>query len=270
MKSFEELYYEAPSFWQEGAVLTDRMKELAALVPAGTRTLLDVGCGNGKFGHYLNENRPEIEVTGVDRSETALSYVQFNKVQAPITAIPLEDLSFDTVTCLQVLEHLHAPATAPALDQLARLARDTLIVEVPFAENIAGNRTTCPRCTTTFNVDLHIDSFDEARLKRLFDDRGFRFVDWIFPERKQHLWLLDSAIDALNALRAKDPGFLSPICPLCGYSEGDRTVFTVGGANRTPPARSGIRKAVSNLVKKAWPKVEVRGYAVACLYKRVG
>lgn len=268
MKSFEELYYEAPSFWQEGVVLTARMPELAAMVPAGTRTLLDVGCGNGKFGHYLNEHRPEITVTGVDRSETALSQVQFNKAKAPIDAIPFEDRSFDVVSCLQVIEHLHAPVTERALDELARVARDFLLVEVPFDEDIAANRTTCPRCTTTFNIDLHLDSFDEPRLKSLFDTRGFQFVDWIFPERKTRLWLIDAAIVAFKNWRTKRPPFMSPICPLCGYSEGDRTAANLLPPAASPRPKKGVRKLVARL-KSVWPKVELRGYAVACLYKRV-
>lgn len=268
MKSFEEQYYEAPSFWQAGAVLTQRMAELADMLPAGTRSLLDVGCGNGAWGHYLMSARPEIEVTGVDRSETALSHVRFNKRQGSIDALPFADHSFDAVTCLQVIEHLHAPVAGPALDELSRLARHTMIVEVPFDEDLSANRTTCPRCTTMFNVDLHFDSFEEGRLKTLLDDRGFRFVRWIFPQRKERLWLIDDAYAAVKSLREKRPEFMSPICPLCGYTEGDRTAVSLMPRTAAPATKAGLKKAVASL-KSLWPKVEVRGYAVACLYKRI-
>jgi SAM-dependent methyltransferase len=268
MKSFEEQYYEAPSFWQAGAVLTGRMNDLVAMLPSGTRSLLDVGCGNGAWGHYLIEARPEIEVTGVDRSEAALAHVRFKKQQAAIDALPFEDCSFDAVTCLQVIEHLHAPVAEVALDQLARLARNVLIVEVPFDEDIAANRTTCPRCTTTFNIDLHFDRFGEKRLKSLFDSRGFEFGGWIFPERKERLWLIDDAYTALTSLRAKRPEFVSPICPLCGYTEGDRTAISLTPETMSGSPKAGLRRALSSL-KHFWPKVEARGYSVACLYLRV-
>ena len=40
--------------------------DVARLVPAGTRRLLDVGCGAGGLGRSLRRRAPEIELVGVE------------------------------------------------------------------------------------------------------------------------------------------------------------------------------------------------------------
>ena len=272
MKSFEELYYEAPSFWAAGAVNTQRFDELVELIPASADTLLDVGCGNGAWGHFLMEARPGLTVHGVDRSEVALSRVTFNKQIASIDSLPFQDRSFDIVSCLQVIEHLHAPIAETALDEIARVARKSVIIEVPYDEDIAASRTDCPRCKTRFNIDLHLDSFGHERLLTLLDDRGFRFAKIIYPERKEHLLFVSASLNWLAKLRQPKPHFVSPICPLCGYSEGDRTVMSLKRPDLAVTARPGsrLKGSIKALMNRYWPKTMVTGYAAACLYERIG
>ncbi|MEO9063696.1 MAG: hypothetical protein ABI277_05155, partial [Burkholderiaceae bacterium] len=40
--------------------------DMIALVPAGVRRLLDIGCGEGGFGARLAAERPGVEVWGVE------------------------------------------------------------------------------------------------------------------------------------------------------------------------------------------------------------
>lgn len=274
MNRFEREYYEAESFWARGA-LSDpsnqrRVNEVAKLVPADVRTLIDVGCGNGAFGHQLMKQRPDIVITGVDRSKSALAHVEFEKLQASIDAIPVQDRSFDCATCLQVIEHLPVDVYTRAISELRRIARTYIIIGVPYDEDIEANSTTCPSCRTRFNVDLHLSRFDEERMRTLLP--GFRLIRSIFPGSKQRLWKLDDILNKAAAARRPEPGFLSPICPLCGYSEGDKTAISLGESTspiRAPPGR--VRKLVrsaAQVVRKAWPKEVVRGYWVTSLYER--
>ena len=55
---------------------------------------------------------------------------QPHRVCASVLSLPFAARSFDTVTCLEVLEHLDDPAAA--VRELARVARRAVVVSVPF------------------------------------------------------------------------------------------------------------------------------------------
>ena len=83
MSSFEKEYYESDQFWR-GDMLQDsankeRIKTTASMIPAGTKSLADIGCGNGIFINYLRETREDLDLMGVDRSAMALKYVRAKK-----------------------------------------------------------------------------------------------------------------------------------------------------------------------------------------------
>jgi SAM-dependent methyltransferase len=64
-------------------------------------TLLDIGCGNKPYKKYL-ETRVT-EYVGCDIEQSSLEVVD---VICSATNIPLENDSFDTIICTQVLEHI--------------------------------------------------------------------------------------------------------------------------------------------------------------------
>jgi ubiquinone/menaquinone biosynthesis C-methylase UbiE len=55
---------------------------------------------------------------------------QPHRVCASVLSLPFAARSFDTVTCLEVLEHLDDPSAA--VRELARVARRAVVVSVPF------------------------------------------------------------------------------------------------------------------------------------------
>jgi SAM-dependent methyltransferase len=105
---------------------------IARLGPPPAAELLDAGCGSGRnmvdlaaFGH----------VTGVDPADYSVERARERGVgtvvQAGLEALPLEDASFDVVTCLDVIEHLDDDVGA--LRELVRVTRPggSLVVTVP-------------------------------------------------------------------------------------------------------------------------------------------
>lgn len=113
------------------------LRELDAVV-AGLepRSVLDVGCGEGVVTERLARLLEDATVLGIDADDAALreewaSRRLDNLSFAPGSAydLPFEDGAFELVCAVEVLEHLERPGDA--LDEMARVARRTLLLSVP-------------------------------------------------------------------------------------------------------------------------------------------
>ncbi|MGI8584351.1 MAG: class I SAM-dependent methyltransferase [Chitinophagaceae bacterium] len=270
MNSFEQQYYEAETFW-EGEMLQDpanrdRILNTAALIPLDTKTLADIGCGNGIFVNYLLDNNKALQITGVDRSKTALKYVRSNKIAADIASLPFANNYFDCVTCLEVIEHLPNPVYKKSLKELARIASKHIIISVPYDEKLEHSYTQCPACKTIFNKEIHLRSFKEDDILNLFHDYGFKCV----TTQK----LNPSSTFKGHGLYRKiffPEQFItwsSPICPICGYEE--KTNGLINTSVEKPkkvPLRKKWISYFTGLPKLIWPK-ETHYYWILAKYER--
>jgi 2-polyprenyl-3-methyl-5-hydroxy-6-metoxy-1,4-benzoquinol methylase len=84
-------------------------REIEALLPASLGKVLDVGCGAGETLRWLKQGRPDIETTGVEYNPQMRDVLSHNVDHAHIGAITevMPSLgTYDTILCLDVLEHL--------------------------------------------------------------------------------------------------------------------------------------------------------------------
>jgi SAM-dependent methyltransferase len=119
-------------------VLIDRFhrKIVAEVVALSPRTFLDAGCGEGFVARRILDADPEIALTGCDVSGVALEMAASANVGArfvtgSIADLPFPDRSFDVVGCFEVLEHLPDDLPRQALSELARVARQAVVLSVP-------------------------------------------------------------------------------------------------------------------------------------------
>ena len=244
-----------------------RIQTTGEIIPGDVRTLADIGCGNGVFGKYLLSQRSQLRIMGVDRSEKALSYVTTEKKIGDVTEIPLPDRSFDCVTCLQVLEHIPVNHYDKALSELTRVSGKYVVISVPYREKLEGNTTQCPHCKTVFNVDLHLRSYDDATINRLLDPYGFRCVTTRNVVTSTELRGLKYIQAIKRGMRKKPIIFNSPICPICGYENGDFHLGS-GSENNTAAPALPSKNPIKNLIKSAWPKKKINGYWIIALYQK--
>jgi SAM-dependent methyltransferase len=116
--------------------------------------LLDVGCGNGRLGHYLQQQQAVGEYVGVDFSSSLLN-IASKQVQGTLYGRDLSQPGcldglgqFDAVACLAVLHHI--PGRANRIQLLAAMgnclaANGRLFISTwQFADNARQQRKIRP------------------------------------------------------------------------------------------------------------------------------
>ena len=210
-------YFEA-AFSAEGAPLPGdvwRAEFTRDRIPPGVSSVLDVGCGTGLVAQHVAQRcrvcAVEYSAAGAQRTRAA----GVACAQATIEAIPFADRSFDLVMANEVLEHLDERLFAKARSELARVARDYILITVPNRDCLPMLRQECPRCRTISVPWGHLRSFGQQDLAGLF--AGFRverceaFGPWISDWNRGLMWLPTLPRRVRNPLR---PGLR---CCVCGF-----------------------------------------------------
>jgi methionine biosynthesis protein MetW len=152
------------------------------LMPPETRSLLDVGGGDGTFALLARERLPRCEITVIDSSSVGASLAEARGFSACVgdidgARLPFPDDSFDVVTTIDVLEHILAPWGL--LQEVARVSKRWIIVSCPnFASPI--NRWDLlrgrPPRTTEYRTHIRFTTFREVR--SWLEEAGFRADDY--------------------------------------------------------------------------------------------
>ncbi|NUK25964.1 class I SAM-dependent methyltransferase [Streptomyces lunaelactis] len=89
--------------------------------------VVDVGCGNGKFIKRLRQDRPDLNLLGLDIAPGILAEVPGPVAVADVARLPLATGSADAVLALHML--YHAPDIAQATAELSRVVTaDGLVI----------------------------------------------------------------------------------------------------------------------------------------------
>ncbi len=206
-----------------------RIRRTAKLVPAGTRSVLDVGAGHGVLLELLRDECG-VPGVGIEITATKVDYGRSRGLDIRLgdaARLEFPDAGFDVVIAGEVLEHLPCGTYEAALREFARVAASSIVITVPFDERRSHVR--CPYCDARVNPDYHFRSFAPARLGNLFP--GFALVEWQGWGERRNSALLRLA----RRLRGSWPALL--VCPCCGYA--------------APPSQPGAEAAPSTLRRLA-------------------
>lgn len=108
----------------KGGRLFSYAHQVNVAVDREARSVLEIGPGPGMVTASLRAIG--VEVTTVDIQQELDP-----DVVASVTSLPFADNSFDMSMCCQVLEHLPFDQLVPALMELSRVAKTTVLVSLP-------------------------------------------------------------------------------------------------------------------------------------------
>lgn len=272
METANTSYYEQATLWDRDfdriPAEKERLADTMAAIPPDVTSILDVGCGNGYFVNALLAAHPGRfdRVVGLDRSETALRHVRAEAVRGSITELPFANDSFDLVTCLEVLEHLSCDDYVQALSELNRVSTRYLLITVPNAQNLRSELVVCPRCCCCFNRHLHVRSFDEVCLARLF--KSFEMVDCRALGPLKTGLAYGPLLGTIRLYTQQAPP-CEAVCPQCGHQTNlIKDKRSVPGRGYSQEVLRSAMSRLASVAKVFVPKRKKRPWLLA-LYKRL-
>jgi ubiquinone/menaquinone biosynthesis C-methylase UbiE len=130
------------------------------------KSVMDYGPGKADF---LNIIKSDYEIAGIEMNIERVKLcnqilgqnaVRLGNIQ---DGLDYKDNSFDTITCMEVLEHLDDPKKA--LEELVRVSRKRVIITVPFNEKI--RYVLCIHCAKYTPYSGHLHSFNESSISEI-------------------------------------------------------------------------------------------------------
>ena len=152
------------------------------------KSVLDVGSGEGIASEMIRKNVTEnidmLDVS-IDNLKIAKNYnIKSNIICGSIYNLPFHDNAYDTIMCLEVLEHLEEPEKA--LKEIKRVSRSYAIISVPYTLIFRiGNLFSLKNLSNFGEAPDHKISFNKGTFERMLQ-MEFEHVE----VTKKHFWLI--------------------------------------------------------------------------------
>jgi SAM-dependent methyltransferase len=144
----------------------ERIRDLKALLPRSGTSVLEIGARNGFVTNLLAQHYDCVTALDLQKPEFIMDRVV--PVSGDVRHLQFADDSFEAVVCTEVLEHIPGLGLANACREIIRVAMRDIIIGVPYRQDIRLHRTVCQKCGSRNPPWGHVNSFDEAKLDRLF------------------------------------------------------------------------------------------------------
>lgn len=168
---------------------TSSRPEIHPLVPRTAQRILDVGCNDGGFGTWLQQDAPGRVVWGIEPVTTQAEIARQSYAGVVIGLYPEAlgqiDGDFDCITFNHVLEHMVDPWGALAQTRQRLTSDGCVIAVIPNIRYITALADLAFRGRWEYQDSglldrTHLRFFTRASIRPLFEDAGLR-VDRLSP-----------------------------------------------------------------------------------------
>ena len=163
--------------YRQSASEQNRITDLLALLPKQGERILDVGARDGYFSILLTKVFDT--VTALDLEMPQIDHPTVDCVKGNIVALDFPDNHFDVVFCAEVLEHIPPAMLRKACAELSRVAKNRVVIGVPYKQDTRVGRTTCYTCGKINPPWGHVNEFDENKLRALFPDLSDETINYV-------------------------------------------------------------------------------------------
>ncbi len=110
-------------------------KQTGIILPylAGTKTILDFGCGDLSLARAIKDARPRLSITGVDVVDSGVRYSDIPFGTYDGKRLPFKNDMFDTSIAYHVLHHCDDPYAA--VGELTRVTKKQILLVEPVYRN---------------------------------------------------------------------------------------------------------------------------------------
>jgi 2-polyprenyl-3-methyl-5-hydroxy-6-metoxy-1,4-benzoquinol methylase len=172
--------------WWRGVVKRRLELNLELLAPIKGKTILDVGCGSGRFCIAFAE-RGAARVVGIDFASAMVELAQQLAQQAGVSerctfiagTFPeaVNEGPFDATTANGFFDYVEHPV--PIITRMRELTRETMIMSFPKA----GEWRTPVRRLRFWLKGTPLFLYSESRVKQILAESGVTNYDWIVLDR---------------------------------------------------------------------------------------
>ncbi len=159
--------------------------EMLAYLPDGCKTLLDVGCGEGNFAHYIKQTH-QLEAWGIELMEgpgqeagKKLDKVFIGPCENFLEQLP--DNFFDAIYCNDVLEHLVDPYSVLGILKDKLTDRGVVISSIPNIRYHDAFKKVILQKNWDYEEHgifdkTHLRFFTKKSIKKMYTDQGYTIV----------------------------------------------------------------------------------------------
>jgi 2-polyprenyl-3-methyl-5-hydroxy-6-metoxy-1,4-benzoquinol methylase len=171
--------------------IVEILQELKAL------KILDLGCGNGAFSHYLQSHG--FSVIGCDSDQGGIKFAQMGNSRAVFKQLSVYDSpealgesAFDAVISTEVIKHLFFPAALPCFARSVLKPDGHLIITTPYHGYFKNLLICLTGKWDSHHTALwdggHIKFWSYRSLSKLLETNGFEVVRFKGAGRVYGLW----------------------------------------------------------------------------------
>lgn len=171
---YDDSYYEALGLPKGILTLKDRIRFLRASKWITGDSLLDIGAYYGDFIKLARQEHKLKSVYGTEVCDQRIKLANENIGKHVVRMgfrhgdlDSFEENSVDTITCMEVLEHVDD--LDRAVGELLRVARKRIIITVPWEEKVAYNL--CVYCYRFTPANCHLRRIDREIVEHLFEGK---------------------------------------------------------------------------------------------------